>query len=310
MNTPLVSIVMPCYQNAQSLARTVSSIQAQTRKDWELIAVDDGSRDGTLAVLKNLAESELRMRVIHQENGGVSAARNTGMAAARGEWILFVDADDHLLAHALEHLLTLADEETDIVCGAYEMRFRDEGNRIEKHACADGDLQVVLESLIRGDSALNSMCARLYRREVIVRHGICAPVGVKVGEDVLFNLDAFIAARAWRMSGETIYIYEFGGDSAMTRARAEIYSRSVPMLEGIGRFIDRHDLATALFRAHIDIYIRTLRADRGRAKAALALSRSMVARITKGVAFSRLPAKQKLYYLALRMMPASSYLLP
>ena len=127
---------------------------------------------------------------------------------------------------------------------------------------------------------------------------------------MLFNLDAFIAARAWRMSGETVYIYEFGGDSAMTRARRDIYARSVPMIEGIGRFIDAHGLATPLFRAHIDLYVRTLRADRGRAKAALSLSRAMTARITKDVAFGSLPAKQKLYYLALRALPALSFLLP
>lgn len=310
MNAPLVSIVMPCYQNGQTLARTVRSIQAQTEENWELIAVDDGSRDDTLSVLERLARDEPRMRVIHQENGGVSAARNAGIEAARGTWLSFVDADDHLLPHALSHLLLLIDEETDIVCGAYVMRCRDEGGREEKHACAQGDLQTVLESLLRGDSALNSMCARLYRAGMIRECGIRAPVGVAVGEDVLFNLDAFAAARAWHMSEETVYVYEFGGDSAMTRARTDIYARSVPMMEGIGRFIDAHGLATPLFRAHIDLYVRTLRADRGRARAALALSRAMVARITKDVAFFSLPAKQKLYYLALRTLPASSYLLP
>ena len=310
MNGPLVSIVMPCYQNGKTLARTVRSIQAQTEQSWELIAVDDGSSDDTLAVLTQLAQDEPRMRVIHQENGGVSAARNAGIGAARGTWLSFVDADDHLLPHALAHLLSLTDDQTDIACGAYVMRFRDEGGREEHHACADGDLQTVLESLLRGDSALNSMCARLYRTQLIREHGVRAPVGVKVGEDVLFNLDAFAAARAWRMSGETVYIYEFGGDSAMTRAHKDFYARSVPMIEGIGRFIDAHDLATPLFRAHIDLYIRTLRADRGRAKAACSLSRAMVARITKDVAFGSLPAKQKLYYLALRALPALSFLLP
>lgn len=310
MNAPLVSIVMPCYQNGRTLARTVRSIQAQTEEDWELIAVDDGSRDDTLAVLARLAQEEPRMRVLHQENGGVSAARNAGMDAARGAWLMFVDADDHLLPHALSHLLSLTGGETDIACGAYVMRYRDEGGREEKHACAQGGLQTVLESLLRGDSALNSMCARLYRTALIRNGGLRAPVGVKVGEDVLFNLDAFAAARAWRMSGETVYIYEFGGDSAMTRARSDRFARSVPMIEGIGRFIDAHGLATPLFRAHIDLYVRTLRADRGRVRAALSLSRAMVARITKDVAFGGLPAKQKLYYLALRALPASSILLP
>lgn len=305
-----VSIVVPCYQNGRTLARTVQSIMGQTVTDWELIAVDDGSRDDTLLVLQALAREEPRMRVLHQENGGVSAARNAGMAAARGTWLMFVDADDWLLPDALEHLLSLTEDQLDIVCGAYEMRYAQQGGRVEKHTCASGDLQTVLESLIRGDSALNSMCARLYRTQLIREHGVRAPEGVKVGEDVLFNLDAFIAARAWRMSGETVYIYEFGGDSAMTRARKDIYARSVPMIEGIGRFIDAHSLATPLFRAHIDLYIRTLRADRGRLRAALSLSRAMAARITKDVAFGSLPAKQKLYYLALRALPALSFLLP
>lgn len=310
MNMPLVSIVMPCYQNGQTLARTVQSIQAQTVSEWELIAVDDGSKDDTLAVLNALAADEPRMRVIHQENGGVSDARNVGMEHARGKWLFFVDADDHLLAHALKHLLDLATDETDIVCAAYEMHYRDEGGRIEKHACADGDLQTVLESLIRGDSALNSMCARLYRAEMIKAYHVRAPRGVKVGEDVLFNLDAFIVARAWRMSSETIYIYEFGGNSAMTRARADILNRSMAMIEGIGAFLARHGLETQLFRAHIDIYVRTLRVGRSRLGAARALTRNMVAAMTRGVDFGALPAKQKLYFLALKVLPLSSFLLP
>ncbi len=306
----MISIIMPCYQAAQTLARTVQSIQAQTEDGWELIAVDDGSRDDTLAVLRALADAEPRMRVIHQENAGVSAARNAGMDAARGEWLFFIDADDHIEPHALAHLLSMTDEETDIVCGAYTMRYRDEGNREEFCACADGDLQTVLESLIRGDSALNSMCARLYRREMLEANAVRVPLGVKVGEDVLFNLDAFIAARAWRMSGESIYVYEFGGDSAMTRAREDFFVRNGAMIEGIGRFLKRHGLQTQLFRAHIDVYVRTLRVAHGRAGAALRLSRAMVRAMTDGVDVRRLPKKQQLYYLALRLLPQSSILLP
>lgn len=308
--SPRVSIVLPCFNNAQSLTRTVESIRAQTVDDWVLIAVDDGSSDDTLRVLNGLAEGEPRMRVIHQENAGVSAARNAGMDAAQGEWVFFIDADDWLMPHALEHLLSMTADDLDIVCGAYEIRFRDEGGRTERHACASGDLQVVMESLLRGDSALNSMCARLYRRAMLKNEGVRAPLGVKIGEDVLFNLDAFYAARAWRMSEEIIYIYEFGGNSAMTRAKSGVYEKTSPMIDGIERFIDQHKLATALFRAHIDLYLRMLRADRGRLRAAFAFDGAIVARITKGVEFGRLCAKQKLYYAALRLCPISNYLLP
>ena len=96
----------------------------------------------------------------------------------------------------------------------------------------------------------------------------------------------------------------------MTRAHRDIWRVSVPMIEGIGRFIRRCGMETSLFRAHIDVYVRTLRADRGRLRAALSLNRRMVASITQGVDFSALCARQKLYYLALRLLPVLSFLLP
>ena len=305
-----VSVVMPCYQSGETVERSVRSVQAQTMADWELIAVDDGSTDDTLARLRALQKDEPRMRVVHQSNAGVSAARNAGIDAARGEWLFFLDADDRLTPDALATLLDMTDDALDVVCGAYEMRYADEGGRSERYACADGDLQIVLESLIRGDSALNSMCARLYRTAFIQRHGIRAPLGVRVGEDVLFNLDAFAVARAWRMSDRVIYIYEFGGDSAMMRARRDVYARSRDMLAGITAFIAAHGWQTRLFRAHIDIYLRTLRADRGRLRAAMAFDRRIVRAVTDGVCPQALCAKQRLYYATLRLCPFLSIALP
>ena len=120
----MISIVMPCYNCETSLARTVRCVQAQTVSDWELIAVDDGSTDGTGAALDGLAQNDARIRAIHQANGGVSRARNIGMAAAGGEWLAFVDADDVLPPDALQTLLALDDGAADILCGAYTIRTR------------------------------------------------------------------------------------------------------------------------------------------------------------------------------------------
>ena len=310
MSNPKVSIIMPCYQSAETVARTVKSVQAQTENSWELIAVNDGSRDETGAVLDRLAEDEARMRVIHKENGGVSSARNAGLDVSLGDWVFFLDADDLLTPDALEHLLAMTDDEKDVVCGAYLMRYVDEGDREETYTCADGDLQTVLESLIRGDSALNSMCVRLYRRSVIEQHGLRVPLGVKVGEDVLFNLAFFAVARAYAMSGKVLYIYEFGGDSAMTRAKKDVYARNQDMLNGITAFIREQGWQTRLFRAHIDIYLRMLRADRGRFAAALSFNREIVRRLTQGVDPKLLDMKQRMYYHALRLCPFTSILLP
>ncbi|MBQ7785832.1 MAG: glycosyltransferase [Clostridia bacterium] len=307
---PRISVIVPCYQSAETIARTVASIQAQTFADWELIAVDDGSSDHTMDVLTALAEREPRMRVFHQENGGVSSARNAGIAKAVGEWLFFVDADDHLLSHALEHLLNMTDEAADVVCGAYWVHRPN--NEVEdcRYTCTHGGRKTMLESLIRGDSALNSPCARLYRTSLIRENGIVFPDGVRIGEDVLFNLEAFMAARAWRISDEVIYIYELGGGSAMISASSGRFEKTKPMLRGIAYFLEKNDLCTDAFRAHLDVYIRTLRAEHGRMKAAFVLNRDMISAITKGVQFCRLSGKEKLYYVALKLFPALSVLLP
>lgn len=310
MNTVRVSVVMPCYQSAETLEKSLRSVQAQTMADWEMIAVDDGSTDCTLEALYALARDDARIHVIHQANGGVSSARNNGIDHATGEWIFFLDADDLLMPDALESLLAMANDQLDVVCGAYTMRYMDDNEREEKYACADGDLQTVMESLIRGDSALNSMCARLYRRSVLQEYHIRAPLGIKIGEDVLFNLEFFAKARRYAMSDQVIYIYEFGGDSAMTRARNDVYARSQDMLAGITAFIRKQGWETRLFRAHIDIYLRTLRADRGRIRAAVAFDREIIRKITGNVDYYKLPIKQKLYYIALVICPFSSILLP
>lgn len=305
-----VSVIMPCYNCENSIVRTVQSIQAQTFEDWELIAVDDGSSDETGKLLDGLALQDARIKAIHQENGGVSRARNAGMAASQGEWLAFVDADDCPLPEMLETLLSLNTGREDILCAAHIMHHLDEGGRQEVLACADGDRQTVLESLIRGDSALNTMWDKLYRADFVRENRLIVPPDVKIGEDVLFNLDAFFAARAWKMTDIPLYVYECGGNSAMTGAFSDVYAKSMPMLDGIEHFIQTHGLETALFRAHIDIYLRTLRRDRGRFRAALAFNRAIARRVTGGVEVSRLCVKQKVYALALKMLPCLSYFLP
>ena len=300
---------MPCYKSRSTLAAAVESVRRQSVTDWELIAVDDGSPEKDGELLETLAADERRLRVLRQENAGVSAARNAGILAARGEWLFFLDADDRMEETALETLLSLADDGADILCGAY--RLLDRGTGEERVVCcARGDLAAIQESLIRGDSALNSMCARLYRRKMIAEHGILAPAGIAVGEDVLFNLEAFAAARAWRMTDDVVYTYDYGGESAMVQARRDVYRKSLPMLLGIGAFLRREGLATARFRAHIDAWLRMLRADRGRLRAAAAFDRGVVREITRDVEPRKLTAKERLYYTALRLCPPSSILLP
>ena len=303
-----VSVVMPFYGNRETVADTIGSVAAQTEPSWELIAVDDGSAPEDAAALRSAAGADPRVRVIRIAHAGVSAARNEGIRAAKGDWLCFLDADDRMERDALSVLLSMTDGGADIVCGAYRMDWPDGRSLVQ--ACRDGGIHEVRDSLIRGDSALNSMCARLYRTETIRRNGIQAPVGIAVGEDVLFNLEAFQRARSWRMTDRVVYRYARGGESAMTQAERDRFRRSLPFIGEVGAFLQRNALKTEHFRAHLDLWLRTLRADRGRLRAALAFDRRAVRSVTGGVRVSRLSGKEKIYYAAIRAVPALSWFIP
>ena len=98
------SIIIPVYNVAPYLRECLDSVLAQTFTDWEAICVDDGSTDGSGAILDEYAEKDKRCRVIHQTNAGVSAARNAALDAAQGEWLCFLDADDKVECHWLEDI--------------------------------------------------------------------------------------------------------------------------------------------------------------------------------------------------------------
>ena len=96
MAEPTISIIVPVYKTEAYLEKCVDSILAQTFRDFELLLIDDGSPDNCPALCEEAAARDPRIRVIHQKNAGLSAARNTGVEAAHGEWIGFVDSDDSI----------------------------------------------------------------------------------------------------------------------------------------------------------------------------------------------------------------------
>src|SRR5690242_5923438 len=98
----LVSIVMPAYNRADTIERAIGSIQQQTVGDWQLIVVDDGSKDETASRVEALITSDPRIKLIRQENQGITGARNTGLMNCTGEYIAFLDSDDEWYPYHLE----------------------------------------------------------------------------------------------------------------------------------------------------------------------------------------------------------------
>lgn len=309
----LVSVIIPCYNVQRRGADVRACVQSALGQDagaLEVILVNDGSTDGTGALLEQIARGHAaQVCVMHQENKGVSGARNTGIEAAQGEWIFFLDADDRMEPGCLHTLLEAAKAEDDIVCGAYTVVYTDEENREQRFVPAQGDKQAVLESLIRTESALNSMCARLYRRAFVMGNHLRAPLGVKVGEDVLFNLYAFYAAQSYTLLTQSVYRYELGGASAMGKAKQDFYAAQQPMLAGIDAFMREKGLKNACFRAQADSVLRQLRRGYGKLGAARRYAREMRPYL-QGVSFAALSAKEKIVYVIARFAGALSIVLP
>lgn len=122
MNGPTISIVVPVYRAERYLSRTIESLERQTSNDFEVVFVDDGSPDDSVALISHkLRESKLNWQLIQQENQGVGEARNTGFYRSRGQWILFLDADDTLQSHTIETYCHIVKQNprTDVIFSQY-----------------------------------------------------------------------------------------------------------------------------------------------------------------------------------------------
>ena len=183
MNEHLISVIIPVYNTAEYLPRCLDSVLNNTYRDLEVICINDGSRDGSLGVLNAYAAKDCRIRVIDQENAGVSAARNRGLDEATGEYIAFVDSDDWVHRQYFEVLHKITHESNaDIsVCAAL-----DTSQFVEDQAIATESVTQESLSKLSGLQKSLAIWGRLYRRHVIGSHRF-AP-GIRLAEDTLFNL--------------------------------------------------------------------------------------------------------------------------
>lgn len=204
----MISVIVPLYKVEQELERCVSSLVNQTYSNLEIILVDDGSPDHCPAICDKWAERDHRIKVIHKENGGVSTARNAGLAAARGEYIAFVDGDDFLPENALQILYErIIKDGSDLVIGKHIDVYED--GSVNGAYCSwmrDGVLskETLLQVMGQPRHFPVSACGKLYRKQVF--EGLEFPT-ITYGEDLW--LFPSIADRCETVSsvGETVYFY-------------------------------------------------------------------------------------------------------
>lgn len=193
-----VSFIVPAFNAADTLERAVGSAIRQNGLTLEVIVVDDGSVDDTLAVANAIAERWSNVKVVHTSNGGVSRARNVGLNAAMGTWVAFLDSDDELVGNAYGELLgSNAIDGFDIVFGLKEYVLPGElEGRIYKELAVLGEplaeistVEAFRSLLSIEDDSLSGSCTRaIYRREWLLDGEISFPVGITMAEDYCFLL--------------------------------------------------------------------------------------------------------------------------
>lgn len=210
----MISVIIPIYNAEKELPRMLDCLLEQTERDFEVLLVDDGSKDGTGHICDEIAEKDSRFHAIHQANAGVSAARNRGLAEAKGEYITFLDADDKIPNNYLEELFdTCESEDADIaVCDVVTKKDNVEKlrftlpNRILTQSEA-------LDFLLTRRSINSGPCAKLFKRKVI--KDIKFPA-LKAYEDILFVKDAFCNSKIIVSTNKTEYYYIENTDGAMS----------------------------------------------------------------------------------------------
>lgn len=209
---PLISVIVPVYKVEAYLPACVDSILAQTFRDFELILVDDGSPDACGEMCDQYARQDVRIRVIHQENGGLSAARNAGMDIAQGEYITFVDGDDVISEDCLQSLCEVAAKtKADIVVGSPLEFATEDGEPWErKRKAAEAAYRVespkaACMGLYQGKPGLPiNAWGKLYRKAML--ENLRFPVG-RIHEDQAFVPIAMYTASRIAVMDKAIYGY-------------------------------------------------------------------------------------------------------
>jgi glycosyltransferase EpsH len=204
---PRVSIIVPVFNEETRIKQCINSIQDQTLNDIEIIVVNDGSTDGTLKILEQLAESDVRVKIFNFSNGGTGFALNKGLQLATGKYVGFSGADDWTEPVMFEELVTtLEHDETDmVVCD-----IRKEYNQISQNVLGITAPTIISEQLLEKCLLMEfdySICNKLYKREILLKNNISFAEDLRISQDALFNFYVFACIKSVSVIPGAFYHY-------------------------------------------------------------------------------------------------------
>jgi len=203
-----ISIIIPVYNKEQYVRQCLESALSQNFEDYEVIAVDDGSTDGSGRICDEVATKDSRLRVIHTENGGVTAARRRGVEEAFGRFIMFCDSDDQLLPHALKNSYEamIANDADEVIAPFQNQR----GHLYDSKCRGIVEPSVVIKDYLAQHNNFPPIWAMLLRRNIALDGCLDISRNIFIGEDILFHIRYLTKVKTVFCIGQSHYIYNEG----------------------------------------------------------------------------------------------------
>ena len=235
-----LSIIIPAYNVEKFLPKCLDSILRQDCGGFEVIAVNDGSTDGTLSLLEEYARTYSNLKVISQENRGMSTARNRGLKEAQGEYVMFVDSDDWLCDNALALLMPHFNGE-DVVCFNAKKYIEDDGTFVENNrpmpdAVMSGWDYFNAQRLLSTEIHFVCIWQRAYRRDFLTENNLRFADGILRAEDDLFSTMVMYHAKSVKAIDLCCYVYRIRQSSITTTVNIQRWYDSLRVQEILADF--------------------------------------------------------------------------
>lgn len=223
-----ISVIIPVYNGEKYIAACIETLLRQTMETgYELIFIDDGSKDKTLEIIRSYAKQDSRIRFFSQENKGVSAARNSGINNSRGEWIVFVDVDDEIAPKYLQDISWETRENPSTSVFVYARHYVEKDSKTidtTKFTRKELICSLLTEEPIKElgtDFLLFAVWNRVYKKSFLQDNNIAFVEGLRWGEDLIFQCRIYQCAEEIRFVYRGYYRYVQNNDSTIHRSRKD-----------------------------------------------------------------------------------------
>lgn len=215
---PKISVIVPVYNSDKYLSQCLDSILAQTFIDFELLLIDDGSKDQSGIICDDYANRDSRIKVFHKENGGVSSARNKGLENARGEWITYIDSDDYVDNDYLENMINKS--HGDFVASHMIAEGWEEwvDNPLPDNFWHNSQMPTFIERLL---PRMNFMVCKLFRSSIIKSNKLRFNENLAYGEDTLFIINYLKYAKSVATISTASYHYNCYNMSSLSKKKVD-----------------------------------------------------------------------------------------